>query len=94
MLGWVSGTLLLAFTSEMVFSGTGSSYRYKQHTFNNGGKNFFRAGSFCPENHAMLSATSIYPCFVALKMVSGLRAHTYEERLAELGLTTLEERRH
>jgi len=30
----------------------------------------------------------------AIKMVSGLRAHTYEERLRELGLTTLEERRH
>jgi hypothetical protein len=27
LLGWVSGALLLVFTSEMVFSGTGSSYR-------------------------------------------------------------------
>jgi hypothetical protein len=27
-------------------------------------------------------------------MVSGLASHNYEERLAELGLTTLEERRH
>jgi hypothetical protein len=30
----------------------------------------------------------------AVNMVSGLRAHTYEEKLKELGLTTLEERRH
>jgi len=30
----------------------------------------------------------------AVGMVSGLRADTYEERLRELGLTTLEERRH
>jgi hypothetical protein len=27
-------------------------------------------------------------------MVSGLKAHTYEARLRELGLATLEERRH
>ena len=27
-------------------------------------------------------------------MVSGLRGHKYEDRLKELGLTTLEERRH
>ena len=27
-------------------------------------------------------------------MVSGLKSHTYEDRLKELGLTTLEERRH
>lgn len=30
----------------------------------------------------------------AIRMVSGLRAHTYDERLKELNLTTLEERRH
>jgi hypothetical protein len=30
----------------------------------------------------------------ALAMVSGLKGHSYEERLRELGLTTLEERRH
>ncbi len=30
----------------------------------------------------------------AIQMVSGLKAHTYEDRLKELGLTTLEERRH
>ena len=30
----------------------------------------------------------------AIKMVSGLRARTYEEHLSELGLSTLEERRH
>jgi hypothetical protein len=30
----------------------------------------------------------------AVQMVSGLRSHTYEDRLKELGLTTLEERRH
>jgi hypothetical protein len=30
----------------------------------------------------------------AVSMVSGLRSHDYEERLAELGMTTLEERRH
>ena len=30
----------------------------------------------------------------AVQMVSGLKAHTYEDRLKELGLTTLEERRH
>ena len=30
----------------------------------------------------------------AVRMVSGLAGQTYEERLAELGLTTLEERRH
>ena len=30
----------------------------------------------------------------AIKMVSGLRGRTYEERLRELDLTTLEERRH
>jgi len=30
----------------------------------------------------------------AIKMVSGLRTRTYEERLRELGMTTLEERRH
>jgi ribonucleases P/MRP protein subunit RPP40 len=30
----------------------------------------------------------------AIGMVSGLRGHTYEDRLKELGLTTLEERRH
>ncbi len=29
-----------------------------------------------------------------VQMVSGLKAHTYEDRLKELGLTTLEERRH
>jgi hypothetical protein len=27
-------------------------------------------------------------------MVSGLSTHTYEERLAEMGMTTLEDRRH
>ncbi len=30
----------------------------------------------------------------AIKMVSGLKSNTYEGRLRELGLTTLEERRH
>ena len=30
----------------------------------------------------------------AIKMVSGLRANSYQERLKELGMTTLEERRH
>ncbi len=30
----------------------------------------------------------------AVQMVSGLKAHTYEDRLKELGLTTLEEKRH
>jgi ribonuclease P/MRP protein subunit RPP40 len=30
----------------------------------------------------------------AVNMVSGLKAGTYEEKLKELGLTTLEERRH
>ena len=30
----------------------------------------------------------------AIKMVSGLQSNTYEDRLRELGLTTLEERRH
>ena len=30
----------------------------------------------------------------AIRMVSGLRGHEYEDRLKELGLTTLEERRH
>ncbi len=30
----------------------------------------------------------------AVNMVSGLKASTYEEKLKELGLTTLEERRH
>ena len=30
----------------------------------------------------------------AIKMISGLRASEYEDRLKELGLTTLEERRH
>jgi ribonuclease P/MRP protein subunit RPP40 len=30
----------------------------------------------------------------AVQMVSGLKAHTYEDSLKELGLTTLEERRH
>jgi ribonuclease P/MRP protein subunit RPP40 len=30
----------------------------------------------------------------AVQMVSGLKSHTYEDRLKELGLTTLEERRH
>jgi len=30
----------------------------------------------------------------AVGMVSGLRTNTYEERLKEIGLTTLEERRH
>jgi hypothetical protein len=30
----------------------------------------------------------------AVAMVSGLKGKTYEERLVELGLTTLEERRH
>jgi len=30
----------------------------------------------------------------AVRMVSGLEGHTYEERLNKLGLTTLEERRH
>ena len=30
----------------------------------------------------------------AIRMVSGLRGREYEDRLAELGLTTLEERRH
>lgn len=30
----------------------------------------------------------------AVRMVSGLRGKTYEEKLAELGMTTLEERRH
>ena len=30
----------------------------------------------------------------AIRMISGLRSPEYEDRLAELGLTTLEERRH
>ena len=30
----------------------------------------------------------------AIRMISGLRASEYEDRLKELGLTTLEERRH
>ncbi len=30
----------------------------------------------------------------AIKMVSGPKSNTYEGRLSELGLTTLEERRH
>ena len=30
----------------------------------------------------------------AVKMISGLKAREYEERLKELGMTTLEERRH
>ncbi len=30
----------------------------------------------------------------AMKMVSGLKGNTYEERLKEVGLLTLEERRH
>ena len=30
----------------------------------------------------------------AIKMISGLKAREYEDRLVELGLTTLEERRH
>ena len=30
----------------------------------------------------------------AIKMVSGLKSASYEERLTELGMTTLEERRH
>jgi hypothetical protein len=30
----------------------------------------------------------------AIQMVSGLKAHTYEDRLKALGLTTFEERRH
>ncbi len=30
----------------------------------------------------------------AVSMISGLKGATYEEKLAELGLTTLEERRH
>ena len=30
----------------------------------------------------------------AIRMISGLRSREYEDRLAELGLTTLEERRH
>jgi len=29
----------------------------------------------------------------AINMISGLKARTYEEKLAELGITTLEERR-